>query len=105
METISVDFDGRRIGRVVEKMGRGAYYMDHGEPLPEGCRIRTYSGVPNALGDLLKNIQELNLGGGIVRVRRGYGDEDPCLMVCSFQFYNGLTFTIWAQGPAATPPR
>ena len=42
LDTISVEFDRSRIGRVVEKLGRGAHYLDNNQPLPPETRIRTF---------------------------------------------------------------
>ena len=104
MDTVSIAYDPTRIGNVVEKMGRGAYYLDLRRPLPQESRIRTFVGVPPGLADLVAGCSELNLADGTVRVRRGYDDNEPCFMLISFQFYNDKVFTLLATTPTRFGP-
>ena len=100
MPTVSSQFDPIRIGRVLEKMARGLYYFGLKRSLPGKARIRTFHGVPDGLEPFLEQCPEVNMGEGIVRVRWGYDDNEPCFMLCWFRFYDDdKSFTVLAQSP------
>ena len=101
VKTLSLGYDRVRIGRVLEKMARGAYYLDLHRPLPRKARVRTYSGIPKSLEPWVAQFQELNLAGGILKARRGYDDKQSSFMLCWFQFYDDKSFTILAQSQSA----
>ena len=94
LDTFGIDFDRPRINRVAEKIARGIYFYDRGVPLAEDAKLATYMGVPDELADLLAQCTEVNMSEGVVRIRRMYDEEDPQLLLCSVQFYDGYTFTV-----------
>lgn len=100
--TISVLFDPRRIGDILEKMARGTYYVGLKKMLPQDVRTRTYYGIPDELESFYKECPEHDLGSGIVRVRWGYDVNEPSFMFCWFRFYDDKSFTVLAQRKASS---
>ena len=101
--TISVPFDPRRIGDILEKMARGTYYVGLKIKLPRDVRIRTYYGIPDELESFYKECPEHDLGSGIVRVRRGYDVNEPSFMFCWFRFYDDKSSPYWRSEKPPVP--